>query len=129
MQEREIASYPLFASLSKQERETVARYLDQIDVRAGRTLASEGDFAHEFFVIESGEAVVTRGDDTLATLGPGDFFGEIALVETERRTATVTAQTDMRLLVMHSRDFTSMVGQAPAVAERLRAAIAERVAR
>jgi CRP-like cAMP-binding protein len=127
--EGEIASYPLFASLSKGERETVARYLDQIDVKAGRTLASEGAFAHEFFVIVSGEAAVTRGDATLATLGPGDFFGEIALVETERRTATVTATTDMRLLVMHSRDFTSMVGQAPAVGERLRAAIAERVAR
>ena len=80
-------------------------------------------------MIESGEASVTRGDDTLATLGPGDFFGEIALVETERRTATVTAQTPMVLLVMHSRDFTSMVGQAPAVAERLRTAIAERVGR
>jgi CRP-like cAMP-binding protein len=120
--ERDLASYPLFASLSKQERETVGRYLDQIDVRAGRVLAGQGDFAHEFFVIESGEATVERDGQPLGTLRAGDFFGEIALVETDRRTATVRAETDMRLLVMHQRDFASMVVQSPAIAERLREA-------
>ena len=144
MQDHELAPYALFAALSKQERETVGRYLDRVDVKAGRTLAQEGAFAHEFFVIESGEATVTReraglrvgprwtkerGEETLRTLGPGDFFGEIALVETDRRTATVTAVTDMRLLVMHERDFRSMLEQAPPVAERLQAAMRERSGR
>ena len=78
-------------------------------MRAGKRLASEGAFAHEFFVIDTGEAVVTKGDETLPTLGPGDFFGEIALVETDRRTASVTAQTDMTVLVMHQSGFASMM--------------------
>ena len=128
MQEGELTSYALFAPLSKQERETVGRYLDKIDVRAGKRLASEGSFAHEFFVIDSGEAVVTQGDETLTTLGPGDFFGEIALVETERRTASVTAQTDMTVLVMHQSGFATMMAQSPAIAERLQAAIRNRLA-
>jgi CRP/FNR family cyclic AMP-dependent transcriptional regulator len=128
VQEHELAPYPLFASLSKKEREIVGRYLDRIDVPAGRKLADEGSFAHEFFIIDDGEAAVTRGDDTLRTLGPGDFFGEIALLEADRRTASVTASTPMRLLVMHGRDFRSMVGESPEVAERVRAAIRERLA-
>ncbi len=129
MQDHELQQYALFSALSKNERATVGRYLDRIDIRAGRTLASEGDFAHEFFVIESGEATVTRGGEALRTLGPGDFFGEIALVETDRRTASVTASTDMRVLVMHEREFRSMLATAPAVAERLQEAIRERIAR
>jgi CRP-like cAMP-binding protein len=129
VQQQELEPYALFATLSKQERATVGQYLDWVDVPAGKVLASEGAFAHEFFVIESGDASVTRGDETLATLGPGDFFGEIALVETDRRTATVTATTDMRLLVMHSSGFNSMLTQAPSVAERLQEAIRERIAR
>jgi CRP/FNR family transcriptional regulator, cyclic AMP receptor protein len=128
VQEGELTSYALFAPLSKQERETVGRYLDKIDVRAGKRLASEGAFAHEFFVIDRGEAVVTRGDETLTTLGPGDFFGEIALVETDRRTASVTAQTDMTVLVMHQSGFATMMAQSPAIAERLQAAIRNRLA-
>ena len=130
MQERELTSYALFAPLSKQERETVGRYLDKIDVRAGKRLASEGAFAHEFFVIDTGEAVVTKGDETLTTLGPGDFFGEIAAGA--RRTGgprRVTAQTDMtrardapeRLRVDDGRS-------RRAVAERLQAAIRNRLA-
>jgi CRP/FNR family transcriptional regulator, cyclic AMP receptor protein len=128
VEERELTYYPLFQPLSKHERETVGRFLDKIDVRAGKKLASEGSFAHEFFVIEKGEASVTQGDATIATLGPGDFFGEIALLERERRTATVTAQTDMTLLVMHQSGFSAMLDQSPAVADRLQAAIRARLA-
>jgi CRP-like cAMP-binding protein len=127
--EDELASVPLFASLSKRERATVGRYLDRVDVPAGKKLAEEGTFAYEFFVIEQGQASVTRGDETLRVLGPGDFFGEIALMETDRRTASVTAATDMRLLVMHARDFQGMLSAAPAAAERVREALRERVAR
>jgi CRP/FNR family cyclic AMP-dependent transcriptional regulator len=127
VQEGELAVFPLFSSLSKGERETLGRYLDRVDVPAGKTLTAEGSFAYEFFVIEEGEATVTRGGETLRTLGPGDFFGEIALLETDRRTATVVATTDMRLLVMHVREFHSMLAAAPAVAERVRDVLRERV--
>jgi CRP/FNR family transcriptional regulator, cyclic AMP receptor protein len=126
--EQELAPFELFASLSKREREVVGRFMDRVDVEAGRVLASEGSFAHEFFVIDSGSATVSRGDAPIRTLGPGDFFGEIALLEADRRTATVKADTEMRLIVMHSRDFHSMMAEAPDVAERVRAVMQERLA-
>jgi voltage-gated potassium channel len=128
VQEQELAPYPLFAQLSKREREVVGRYTDWVDVPAGKTLASEGSFAHEFFVIDSGEATVSRGSTPIRSLGPGDFFGEIALLDGDRRTATVTADTDMRLIVMHSRDFHSMMAEAPDVAERVHMVMRERQA-
>ncbi len=127
MKEDELTPFPLFSSLSKSERGMVGRYIDRVDVPAGKVLADMGSFAYEFFVIEEGEATVTRGDETLRVLGAGDFFGEIALLETDRRTASVTAKTDMRLLVMHSRDFSAMMTAAPAVAERVRAVVRERM--
>ena len=128
MLEQELAPFELFASLSKREREVVGRFMDRVDVEAGRTLASEGSFAHEFFVIDSGTATVSRGDAQIRRLGPGDFFGEIALLEADRRTATVKADTDMRLIVMHAREFHSMMAEAPDVAERVRAVMKERLA-
>jgi voltage-gated potassium channel len=126
--EQELAPFELFASLTKREREVVGRFMDRVDVEAGRVLASEGSFAHEFFVIDSGSATVSRGDAPIRTLGPGDFFGEIALLEADRRTATVKAETEMRLIVMHARDFHSMMAEAPDVAERVRAVMQERLA-
>jgi len=125
--EQELAPFELFASLSKREREVVSRFMDRVDIPSGRTLASEGSFAHEFFVIDSGEATVSRDNAAIRSLGPGDFFGEIALLEADRRTATVTADTDMRLIVMHAREFHSMMAEAPDVAERVRAVMRERL--
>jgi CRP-like cAMP-binding protein len=117
----------LFSSLSKDELEKVARWVDEIEVPAGKTLAEEGAIAHEFFVIEDGAASVTQNGGEIATLGPGDFFGEIGLLETVRRTASVTAVTPMRLLVMFQREFKQMEREMPAIAERIRAAIYARL--
>lgn len=118
---------PLFADLPKGEREKVASLADVVEVSAGRDLVAEGEFAYEFFVIEEGEAEVRRGGERVGTLVAGDFFGEIALLETDRRTATVSATTPMRLMVMHGRDFRAMTSSLPEVAERLRSAIRERL--
>ena len=120
-------SIPLFAGLSKGEREQLARWTDEVDVDAGKHLVSQGEFAYEFFVIEAGAAEVTRDGAHVADLGPGDFFGEIALLETERRTASVTATSPMRLVVMHGRDFKAMARELPEVAGTVRAAMAERL--
>jgi CRP-like cAMP-binding protein len=117
----------LFSTLSKKELEQLGRWIDGIDVKEGTHLAREGTFAHEFFIIEDGTAEVRQGDDPIRQLGPGDFFGEIGLLETERRTATVVAQTPMRLLVMAQREFKQMERDLPAVAEQIRAAIYERL--
>jgi CRP/FNR family transcriptional regulator, cyclic AMP receptor protein len=121
-----LKSIPLFAELSEREREQVARWADELDVLEGKHLVDEGRFAHEFFVIEEGTAEVRHGDEKLTVLGPGDFFGEIALVEHQRRTASVIATSPMRTIVMFGRDFRQMEAEMPSVAARIRQAIEER---
>jgi CRP/FNR family transcriptional regulator, cyclic AMP receptor protein len=117
----------LFSGLSAKELKSLARTLDEIDVPEGFLLAREGHFAYEFFIIEDGLAAVMKDDQKIAELGPGDFFGEIALVETERRTATVVASTPMLLAVMHQRDFNRMEHDLPTVSDRIRSAARARI--
>ncbi len=121
-----LAQLPLFRELPRRDVERVARWADDVDVPAGRRLMEEGAFPHEFMVIESGTAEVLHEGNHLADLGPGDFFGEIALLAEHRRTATVTATSDMRIVVMHDRDFRIMEDQMPEVAAKIRSAMAER---
>jgi CRP-like cAMP-binding protein len=121
-----LKSIPLFASLSDAERAKVARWADEVEVEEGKHLVDEGRFAYEFFVIEEGSAAVRHGDEVVAELGPGDFFGEIALIEHVRRTASVVATSPMRAVVMFGRDFRSMETEMPAVADRIKQAVEER---
>jgi CRP/FNR family transcriptional regulator, cyclic AMP receptor protein len=120
---------PLFSDLSKKDREQIAKWADEIDEPAGFRLVDQGRFAHEFFVLLEGAVEVRKDDEHLTDLGPGDFFGEIALVEHERRTASVVATTPVRAMVMHEREFSAVRHQMPAVAERIEAAIHERAPR
>ena len=124
-----LKSIPLFASLSDAERAKVARWADEVEVEEGKHLVDEGRFAYEFFVIEEGSAAVRHGDEVVAELGPGDFFGEIALLEHVRRTASVVATSPMRAVVMFGRDFRSMENEMPAVADRIKQAVEERKGR
>lgn len=117
---------PLFAGLSHKEREKIARWADTIDLPAGKHLLDEGRLPHEFFVILDGEVEVLHGTQHLATLGPGDFFGEIALLEHDRRTATVVASSAMQLMVMATREFDSMCHDYPVVADRITNVFRER---
>jgi len=124
---KRIETIRLFSTLSKKERERLSRWIDEVDVSEGTELTREGSFAYEFFVIEDGVASVRQDGEEISVLGPGDFFGEIALLEADRRTATVVASTAMRLLVMHSRDFRAMEKEMPVVADRIRSAIRARL--
>ncbi len=117
---------PQFRHLSRKDRKKLAQWADEVDVEEGSSLATEGEFAHEFFVIEEGSAAVSQGYQHIRDLGPGDFFGEIALLAEKRRTATVTATSSMRLIVMFKREFSSMEADVPEVAEKLHRAIKER---
>jgi CRP-like cAMP-binding protein len=126
---KRLEEVPLFAGLSKKERERIAGWADEIDEPPGYKLVDQGTFPHEFFVLLEGSVEVTKDGQHLADLGPGDFFGEIALVEHERRTATVCATTPVRAIVMHARDFGAMRGELPAVCNRIETAIRERLAR
>ena len=125
-----LRSIPLFASLGRQELEQIARRADEIDVREGARLTKEDGFAHEFAIIEEGTAEVRKGDQKIAEMGPGDFFGEIGLLdESHRRSATVVATSPMTLIVMFERDFRAMERDVPAVGEKIRAVMQERLAR
>jgi CRP-like cAMP-binding protein len=128
MDAKELEGVALFSSLSGKEREQIARHADEVTVPEGATLAREGEFAHEFFVVQEGTAEVRRGDEVVNELGPNDFFGEIGLLETERRTATVVATSPLRVIVMFQREFRQMEHDHPEIADRLRAAIAARLA-
>lgn len=126
MHSKRLSELPLFSSLKKKDIEVLAGLADEIDVGAGKTLAREGQFAHEFFVIGEGTAEVTRDGSAVAELGPGDFFGEIALIEEERRTATVTAKTPMTVVVLTAQSFQSLRHTTPHVYETVRGEIARR---
>ena len=114
---------PLFSKLDKKGLQAVALIADELDLPAGKELATEGDRGREFFVLLKGEAEVTKGGQSIATMKEGDFFGEIALVEQDRRTATVRATTPVTAIVMHARDFDAMRGEFPTIASRIHEAV------
>ena len=111
----ELKDVPFLSSLSKRELTTVAQQMEEIDIPEGKQLVREGDFGHEFFLIVEGTAEVVRGGARIAKRGPGEFFGEMALLDEERRTATVTAESPMRVLVMTRQNFRALDGTAPEV--------------
>jgi len=123
-----IRKIPLFSKLSKKGLEEVAHIADEIDLPKGKVMALEGDRGREFFVLLEGEADVTKGDRSINTMREGDFFGEIALVTKMPRTASVTASTDVRVLVITERDFGALLKHSPEVGRSVAEALAERVA-
>jgi CRP/FNR family transcriptional regulator, cyclic AMP receptor protein len=126
MDKAHLKSVPFFGSISKKELAVVAQQADEIDVPAGKVLAREGDIGHEFFVIDQGRAEVTRGGEHVANLEPGDFFGEMALLEDDQRTATVTASTPMSLIVMTRASFRALDRTHPEMHATVAKAIAGR---
>jgi CRP/FNR family transcriptional regulator, cyclic AMP receptor protein len=124
MDKARLKDVPFFSSITKKELAAVAQQADDIDVPAGKVLAREGDIGQEFFVIDDGKAEVTRSGAHVADLGPGDFFGEMALLEDERRTASVTASSPMRLIVMTRASFRALDRTHP----EMHATVAEAIA-
>jgi CRP/FNR family cyclic AMP-dependent transcriptional regulator len=114
-----LASVSLFSECPPSELLQVAKLCTLASVPGGRVLAREGDYGHEFFVVASGSAVVSINDVSVAVLGPGDFFGEIALLDGGTRTATVTAETDLAVEVISQRDFFTLLTNAPTVTRRI----------
>ena len=126
---KELAKIPLFASLSPDEQEAVATLLDHRDEPAGAALVGEGAPGYSLFVLQRGEATVTRDDEPIGKLGPGDFFGEIALLTDHEHTATVTATTPVNLLVMHGSDFRVFERDWPDASALMKRTMADRLAR
>jgi CRP/FNR family transcriptional regulator, cyclic AMP receptor protein len=123
---KDLKSVPLFASLRDDELRLVAQQADEVDVREGKQLITEGRFAYEFFAIQDGTADVVKDGTVVRTLGPGEFFGEIALTVADTRTASVVATSPMRLVVLTAAQFHAIESRMPGVASKIRAAIEER---
>jgi CRP/FNR family cyclic AMP-dependent transcriptional regulator len=118
---------PLFEGLSKKELAELARATEDLKVEPGTVLCREGSLGREFFVIVDGEVDVTKDGKRLATRGSGDFFGEIALITTTKRTATVTAATPVRCFILTRGDFRRVLDESPAVQRKVMEALGERL--
>ena len=123
-----IKKVPLFARCSKRDLEEIASIADEIDLAEGRVLTREGERGREFFVLLEGEVDVVRQGEHVRTMAGGEFFGEIALVSDAPRTATVTATTPIRALVITDRAFRSLIERSPDIDAKVHEAAAERTA-
>ena len=122
-----LSQVQLFSACTKRDLARIAVLAKEIDVPAGRVIIRQGDPGREAFVISEGRAKATIRGKGSGKLGPGDCFGEMALLHSAPRSATVTAESDMQLLVLGSREFSSLIEEMPVVGRRVLAALAERV--
>lgn len=119
---------PLLEGCSQAELSRVASLARRVDAQAGDVLTAEGEAGDTFYLIATGTATVTRGGVRLASLGPGSYFGEIAIIERGPRTATVAADTPMRMFELEASDFAALLREIPAVKNRIESVIAQRKA-
>jgi len=115
-----LKAIPLFATLSDEDLKLVSTYVSEVSVSPGKHLVDEGDYAYEFFMIQDGTAEVIRGGEVVNHLGPGDFFGEVGLLERQKRNASVVAQTPMRLVSLSHWVLTRLRKRFPDAFARLR---------
>jgi CRP/FNR family transcriptional regulator, cyclic AMP receptor protein len=121
-----LKSIALFEEVGDEELAEIAPFANEVSVEEGRELVREGDFSYEFMAIEEGEAEVSRSGEHVADLGPGDFFGEMGLLERTLRNATVTAKSPMRLVTLTGWDLRRVERAAPQAMERIRTVLEER---
>ena len=125
--ELDLSKIWLFSTSSGKDLRTIRRALEEITVPPGRILCEQGTIGREFFLIVSGEASVRRNGRKIATLGPGQYFGELALLDRRPRSATVASETEMDLLVLGQRQFNGVLDTVPALSRKMLAAMATRL--
>ena len=118
-----LATISFFGGLPEQELDALASSAAEVEFAEGDALMTEGDLGHCLFVVESGAAVVTSGDERLGEVGPGDVVGEIAVLSSGRRTASVVATTPVRALRWFKTDVWALEGRAPESVQRIRVAL------
>jgi CRP/FNR family transcriptional regulator, cyclic AMP receptor protein len=123
-----LTQVPLFSACSRDELRKLARRTTDIPIAEGQQLVREGNPGLEFFVIVSGRARVSRNGRKVGELGPGDFFGELALLIDANRNATVTAATPMEAIVLSRREFEAALAEAPRMTRKIMAGMARRLA-
>jgi CRP/FNR family cyclic AMP-dependent transcriptional regulator len=122
-----LAAVPLFAACSKRDLQIVARHIEVVELPAGTPVVEEGDKGDAFFIILVGEAAVQRRGRTVATLGPGRFFGELAVLDPAPRDATVVAVSPLTVGVLGARMFRAIVRDVPSMSEKLLRGMAQRL--
>jgi CRP-like cAMP-binding protein len=125
--QQRLASVPLFAFCTPDQLQQVERLTEEVDVRSGDRVCAQGGLGHEFFIIESGRVSVERDGREVTQLGAGSHFGELALLGAPLRNADVTALTDLRLIVIGVREFTSLLAQLPGLSVTLLRSLAQRM--
>jgi cAMP-dependent protein kinase regulator len=115
-----LKSIALFEEVGDEELAEIAPFATEVSVEEGRELVREGDFSYEFMAVEEGQVEVTRAGEHVADLGPGDFFGEMGLLEKTLRNATVTAKTPVRLVTLTGWDLRRVERAAPEAMRRIR---------
>lgn len=123
-----LASVPLLGRLDRKDLEAVGRLCDEVDLPAGKTVTRQGTYGTEFYLIIDGAVAVERDGAHLRDLGPGGFFGELALLAKIMRTASVTTTAPTRLLVLGAREFETLIKDHPAIQAAVLHAVAERMA-
>jgi CRP-like cAMP-binding protein len=123
----DISAIWLFSECTARDLRQIGRALDEVTVPAGKVLVEEGTRGRELFLIVSGTAEVKRKGRKVATLGAGSHFGELALIDRRPRNASVVSSTDMTLLVLHQRQFNSLLEQVPSLSRKLMGAMAQRL--
>jgi CRP/FNR family cyclic AMP-dependent transcriptional regulator len=118
---------PLFATMSHDQLEELSGIVHEVDVRPGDILTHEGRHEGYFFVVVEGSVGIDRGGHTVNTLGPGDFLGEIALLDGGPRTATATAVTDSRLLSLEHQAFDDLMEESPSIRAAVLEAVGQRL--
>lgn len=129
MEPHRLRDVPVFADLDENELVKLGDAAQVVKLGAGRVLASQDEYAFKFFVVLSGEASVWQEGDRIGGLGPGDFFGEIGVLNADKRTATVATESDMELLVFMQWDLHMIEEEWPSVGSRIRRELEARLAR
>jgi len=122
-----LRAVPLFSACSKAALAQIARLVDEVSLPAGRVLTQQGRYGSEFFVIVEGKVRIERDGRRIDVEGPGDFLGEIALIDHRPRTATAICETPCRLLVLAHREFHTLLGTSPAISNAVLKALAQRL--
>ena len=122
-----LSQVKMFSSLNKKELGLVAKASDVVNVAAGTDIVKEGEIGHEFYLIAAGSATVKRNGRKVVTLGPGSYFGEMALLDRGPRTATVTADEPSELIVLGQREFMAVLDRVPPLAHKLLVSMAGRL--
>ena len=121
-----LKAIPLFESFSEDDLRKIAPFAEEHSVGEGDTLVREGDYSYDLMIIEEGTAEVRHGGEKIAELGPGDFFGEMGILERDRRNADVVATSPMRLISLKSYDVKRMERTLPEAVTQLQEVIAQR---